>query len=189
VKLPYEQMTLCKECYKDFCKDCYLKHFRRPCVRKAWLTTYRIHRRKCAACRRLLEDGELCHKIRGYALYFCQGCITPEGAVKLFDFLPEGSREPETRTWSWMRQLCLIRDGYTCRSCAEASKEVHHIIPRSQGGTNHLQNVITLCERCHPETFKQGYAGINTTGFKIKEGRQMTLEFNLTTSVVHVAES
>jgi len=122
-------------------------------------------------------------------MYFCEACVTPEKAVKLLDFLPEGSKEPEPRSWTWMRQLCVIRDGYLCRSCAQPSQEVHHIIPKSRGGSYHLHNLVTMCKKCHAETFKQGYGGIDTTGFKIREGRQITLDFPKWTSVVYMAES
>jgi hypothetical protein len=43
------------------------------------------------------------------------------------------------------------RDNYTCQICGKkaADIEVHHIIPRSQGGTNKPDNLITLCSKCH----------------------------------------
>lgn len=45
-------------------------------------------------------------------------------------------------------------DNHKCRSwgCGKNSNiEVHHIIPRSQGGPNKEWNLITLCESCHRE--------------------------------------
>lgn len=45
------------------------------------------------------------------------------------------------------------RDNYTCQSCRQRLERdclsVHHIIPRSEGGTNNLLNLITLCHNCH----------------------------------------
>jgi len=45
------------------------------------------------------------------------------------------------------------RDKNFCQSCRKQlpSRElsVHHIIPRSEGGTNLLSNLITLCFSCH----------------------------------------
>jgi len=47
----------------------------------------------------------------------------------------------------------LDRDNYTCQHCKGKSKDkvlhVHHIIFRSQGGTDHEDNLITLCKTCH----------------------------------------
>ena len=47
----------------------------------------------------------------------------------------------------------LDRDKYTCQCCKGKHKdsklEVHHIIFRSQGGSNEEDNLITLCSTCH----------------------------------------
>jgi hypothetical protein len=49
------------------------------------------------------------------------------------------------------REAVLHRDNYTCQICGKkhARLEVHHIIFRSQGGTDDENNLITLCEDCH----------------------------------------
>ena len=37
-----------------------------------------------------------------------------------------------------------------CEQCGtDVDAEVHHIIPLKQGGTNHFDNLMTLCKRCH----------------------------------------
>ncbi|HAZ37702.1 MAG TPA: HNH endonuclease, partial [Clostridiaceae bacterium] len=42
---------------------------------------------------------------------------------------------------------------YTCQYCKGKSKdsklEVHHIIFRSQSGSDESKNLITLCKTCH----------------------------------------
>lgn len=47
----------------------------------------------------------------------------------------------------------LNRDSYTCQYCKGKSKdsklEVHHIIFRSNGGSDEESNLITLCKTCH----------------------------------------
>ncbi len=44
----------------------------------------------------------------------------------------------------------LERDNHKCRFCGtKYNLEVHHITPRSLGGTNHEYNLITLCNGCH----------------------------------------
>lgn len=49
-----------------------------------------------------------------------------------------------------LRRIILIRDNYTCQLCGKKpSSQVHHIIPRKFGGNNSLDNLITLCGKCH----------------------------------------
>ena len=47
----------------------------------------------------------------------------------------------------------LNRDNYTCQCCKGKRKdsklEVHHIMFRSQGGSDEEENLITLCHTCH----------------------------------------
>lgn len=53
--------------------------------------------------------------------------------------------------FSSRREAVLHRDNYTCQCCGKKNtrSEVHHIIFRSQGGTDDENNLITLCEDCH----------------------------------------
>ncbi len=47
----------------------------------------------------------------------------------------------------------LTRDGYACQHCKGKSKdtrlEVHHLIFRSQNGSDEETNLLTLCKTCH----------------------------------------
>lgn len=51
------------------------------------------------------------------------------------------------------KAMVLNRDDYTCQHCKGKRKdsklEVHHIIFRSQGGSDEESNLITLCHTCH----------------------------------------
>jgi len=55
----------------------------------------------------------------------------------------------ETRTY------ILGRDQWVCQDCGEdlrdedAKAEVHHITPRSEGGSDDYENLIALCRSCH----------------------------------------
>ena len=53
--------------------------------------------------------------------------------------------------FSSRREAILHRDNYTCQVCGKkhVRLEVHHVIPRSKGGTDDENNLITLCEDCH----------------------------------------
>lgn len=51
------------------------------------------------------------------------------------------------------KEMVLNRDDYTCQCCKGKRKdsklEVHHIVFRSQGGSDNQENLITLCHTCH----------------------------------------
>lgn len=59
--------------------------------------------------------------------------------------------------WNSKRKKTLKRDNYTCQRCgytkddshASVPLQAHHIVPRSEGGPDTLDNLITLCRRCH----------------------------------------
>ena len=69
--------------------------------------------------------------------------------------------KPFNRHWGYQRgpnygfgnakAACLNRDNYTCKCCKtkKGTLHVHHIIYRSNGGADTLDNLITLCEECH----------------------------------------
>jgi hypothetical protein len=51
-----------------------------------------------------------------------------------------------------VRREVLARDRHRCRApgCARTRfLEVHHLVPRRQGGTNEPANLVTLCAACH----------------------------------------
>lgn len=49
-----------------------------------------------------------------------------------------------------IRRYALRRDGAACRLCGfNECVEVHHIVPVSEGGSNDLSNVVTLCPNHH----------------------------------------
>lgn len=54
------------------------------------------------------------------------------------------------------KEAILVRDNYQCRNCNTRNTElhVHHIVPKSQGGGDQLDNLITLCKPCHTNLHK-----------------------------------
>ena len=50
-----------------------------------------------------------------------------------------------------IKQAVLHRDNYTCQSCLkkDTKLQVHHIIYKSNGGSNSMDNLVTLCKHCH----------------------------------------
>jgi hypothetical protein len=80
-------------------------------------------------------------------------------------FDPHALKHPEVLTHKWLyrkginygyantKAYVLTRDCYTCQQCKGKSKdrrlEVHHIIFRSQNGSDEETNLVTLCKTCH----------------------------------------
>lgn len=74
-----------------------------------------------------------------------------------------GLANPKVRHWGYQKgtnygfentkAMILNRDNYTCQCCKGKHKdsklEVHHIVFRSQGGSDEESNLITLCHTCH----------------------------------------
>ena len=49
-----------------------------------------------------------------------------------------------------VRKEVYRRDHYRCAICDSAQYiQIHHAVPRSQGGNDTLHNLITLCGVCH----------------------------------------
>lgn len=68
------------------------------------------------------------------------------------------------------RKMVYLRDGWRCALCdSDKYLQVHHIIKRSQGGSNHPHNLITLCSDCHALAHGMDLRGvlpaIGTPGF------------------------
>ena len=75
-------------------------------------------------------------------------------------------KDPNVRGWGYQkgtnygfansRAHALDRDKYACQYCGAKNTrlEVHHIVFRSQGGSDDLDNLITLCKKCHHDLHK-----------------------------------
>ncbi|MGH3084700.1 MAG: HNH endonuclease [Gaiellaceae bacterium] len=60
-----------------------------------------------------------------------------------------GSSRPELDAYRWkkLRRIVRARDGNRCRNCGATEKlRVHHIV---RGGPDRMDNLVTLCSRCH----------------------------------------
>lgn len=59
------------------------------------------------------------------------------------------------RKYKKVRLDVLERDNYKCIDCGrDEDLHVHHIIHKSDGGTNDPNNLVTLCKWCHAERHK-----------------------------------
>jgi len=80
-------------------------------------------------------------------------------------FDPHALKNPEVLRNKWLYQrginygyantkaYVLTRDTYTCQQCQGQSKdrrlEVHHLVFRSEQGSDEASNLLTLCKTCH----------------------------------------
>ena len=83
--------------------------------------------------------------------------------LELGQFDPHALKDPSVRNQKWKyqkginygfqntRHAVLARDNYKCQCCGKKNcgLQVHHIKFRSNGGSDDLENLITLCEDCH----------------------------------------
>lgn len=96
-------------------------------------------------------------------------------------FDPHALKNPDVLKNKWLYQrganygfsntkaFVLDRDSHTCQHCKGKSKdgklEVHHIVFRSNGGSDEAENLITLCKTCHDKVHANK---IKLNGGKIK---------------------
>lgn len=66
-------------------------------------------------------------------------------------------RDTEALKDAYARKLVVERE---CRSCGSVDElELHHLVYRSQGGDDHIDNLIPLCSTCHGLTHRGSPAG------------------------------
>lgn len=74
-----------------------------------------------------------------------------------------------------VRREVYRRDGWRCALC-DCSRylQIHHVIPRGKGGSNAVQNLITLCDRCHAAAHG---LDLDDTGITAADMEQLCLEY------------
>jgi 5-methylcytosine-specific restriction endonuclease McrA len=93
-----------------------------------------------------------------------------------------------TAHWKWLSGFVKERDGRQCQICGDRAGDpycvlhAHHIVPRSQGGLDIPENVITLCDLCHalvtPRWLKPWFGSAAVTDrFALETAREDYLEF------------
>lgn len=82
--------------------------------------------------------------------------------TQLLKALEEGKPVPKGKDYqqgerykiATLREAVFSRDGYTCQCCKKSVKDgvilrVHHVRYRSQGGSDKMSNLVTVCNECH----------------------------------------
>jgi RNA-directed DNA polymerase len=69
--------------------------------------------------------------------------------------LPQPANYPAQDSEQY-RLIVLRRDNHTCQRCGSTNVKmcIHHIVPKEHGGTEALDNLITLCRPCHGEVHR-----------------------------------
>lgn len=66
--------------------------------------------------------------------------------------------------WRKIRESVLRRDSFTCVDCKmpcdQDEADIHHLLPRSAGGSDEPSNLITLCDGCHAAHHPKLAAGL-----------------------------
>ena len=89
----------------------------------------------------------------------CGEVFANEGGMRAHHKIAHAESIAETRRLPQsLRERVIERDEQKCQRCGEEvtptdedglSFEVHHIIPFSAGGPDHVDNLIVLCSDCH----------------------------------------
>lgn len=63
---------------------------------------------------------------------------------------PETGARPLPPNWPALRRAVFHRDDYACVKCGGRARiECDHVKPRMDGGGDELENLQTLCRKCH----------------------------------------
>ena len=83
------------------------------------------------------------------------------------------------------KAFVLNRDKYTCQHCKtkQGTLEVHHIVFRSNGGSDEPDNLITLCRHCHRE-LHSGKINLNIKGLKRKNKQAAATQMNILRNMI-----
>ena len=79
----------------------------------------------------------------------------------------EGPKTQEILQWSVKRGLIIDRDGGRCLICSDEvakhshprkpTANIHHLTPKSEGGGDIPENLVTLCQSCHTRGHVDGF--------------------------------
>ena len=101
------------------------------------------------------------HEILGFVDHCQRYGITDRGQEKMLDSWIDllerwpfvGSASSGTLSY-YQQQKTMAKQHFKCSVCGRPAEEVHHKIPRSKGGQNNPNNLVTLCFECHDNIHK-----------------------------------
>lgn len=97
-------------------------------------------------CKKILPASKIVLEVSQFDTHLMKNPVLISEKVRHWGYQKGFNYEFSSR-----REAVLNRDKYTCQICGKkhTKLEVHHIVYRSQGGTDGEDNLITLCEDCH----------------------------------------
>ena len=79
--------------------------------------------------------------------------VMESNTMNVFKMVDDRPKNNQNKISPRIRFKVLNRDGYKCKYCGQNSDntvlEIDHIIPRSKGGTDSIDNLITSCRMCN----------------------------------------
>jgi len=131
--------VICKECGKAFMADSreinrgHAQFCSISCAIKYRNKTNPYHKRICVQCGKEFESKST--KVK----YCCKSC-----KYKYYRSLMKTELNDTKKLQDILKEL-------PCENCGWniGPRDVHHIIPVSEGGKNEFDNLITLCPNCH----------------------------------------
>lgn len=103
-------------------------------------------------------------KTTGESRFYCKGqeCRSQCSLYRTIKY-PRGYLDASSReVQAELRKIAFERDGFKCIKCGSTKKlQAHHIIPVKMDGiiSADVDNVITLCSKCHRESHKKDGCG------------------------------
>ena len=106
----------------------------------------RAHIDEIEFCKKILPVSKIVLEVSQFDTHLMKNSSLISEKVKHWGYQKGFNYEFSSR-----RAAVLHRDSYTCQICGKTHTriEVHHIIFRSQGGTDDENNLIALCGDCH----------------------------------------
>lgn len=86
----------------------------------------------------------------------------------------------------YARKNVFLRDNYTCQYCGRTTNlTIDHVIPRSKGGEDIWENVVTCCVRCNNKKADRTpeQEGMKLTGIPYKPPSNLYLQITRRSSV------
>lgn len=87
-----------------------------------------------------------------------------EETVKRDHFQPKKPPYMKSKRWRKKRAKVLARDGHKCVQCKRSDRQLHvHHLTYERYGNERLDDLVTLCERCHSTEHKWLKRGVRMT--------------------------
>jgi len=160
----YSKRTLCDECLSKHKKRYIKKNMgEAKCLYcgKLFLKRQKKHFYCSKKCNTLHYKQELRKTQRGY-LKTCPICNDKFFTYNFSMKYCEKCRKTKTISrltgveWKNIQELIFERDGYKCSQCnLNNNIVVHHIVHKSDRGSDNEDNLITLCSKCHSKVHNE----------------------------------